>query len=38
MQKKVEKGYLELDENAKHLGLSKQFLQTSCGMATAFLP
>ena len=30
---------LELaDENAKYLGLSRrQFLQTSCGMATAFL-
>ena len=38
MQKKVEKRMLELaDENAKYLGLSRQFLQTSCGMATAFL-
>ena len=39
MQKKVEKRMLEMaDENAKHLGLSRrQFLQTSCGMATAFL-
>ena len=39
LQKKVEKRMVELaDENAKYLGLSRrQFLQTSCGMATAFL-
>ena len=39
LQKKVEKRMLELaDENSKHLGLSRrQFLQTSCGMATAFI-
>ena len=39
LQKKVEKRMVELaEENAKHLGLSRrQFLQTSCGMATAFL-
>ena len=39
LQKKVENRMLELaEENAKHLGLSRrQFLQTSCGMATAFL-
>lgn len=38
-QKRVEDRILELaDENAKHLGMSRrQFLQTSCGMATAFL-
>ena len=39
IQKKVERRILELaDENAKHLGLSRrQFMQTSCGMAAAFL-
>ena len=38
-QKQVEDRIKELaDENAKYLGLSRrQFLQTSCGMATAFL-
>ena len=39
LQKKVEKRIVELaDENAKYLGMSRrQFLQTSCGMATCFL-
>ena len=39
VQKKVEDLTIELaDKNAKHLGMSRrQFLQTSCGMATAFL-
>src|SRR5215468_3853936 len=39
IQKKVERRILELaDENAKHLGLSRrQFMQTGCGMAAAFL-
>jgi uncharacterized protein len=38
-QKKVERRILELaDENGKRLGLSRrQFLQTGCGMAAAFL-
>ena len=38
-QKQVEDRIKELaDENAKYLGMSRrQFLQTSCGMATAFL-
>jgi predicted TIM-barrel fold metal-dependent hydrolase len=38
-QKQVEERIKELaDENAKYLGMSRrQFLQTSCGMATAFL-
>lgn len=39
IQKKVEKKMLELaDENAKYLGLSRrQFLLTSCGLASSFL-
>ena len=39
IQKKVEKRTVELaDKNAKFLGMSRrEFLQTSCGMATAFL-
>jgi len=39
IQKKVERRIFELaDENAKHLGLSRrQFMQTGCGMAAAFL-
>ncbi len=38
-QRRVEARILELaDENAKHLGMSRRaFLQTSCGMAAAFL-
>ena len=38
-QKKVERRILELaDEHGRHLGLSRrQFLQTGCGMAAAFL-
>ena len=39
IQKKVEKRTVELaDKNAKFLGMSRrEFLQTSCGMATAFM-
>jgi len=39
LQKKVENRIVELSEqNAKHLGMTKrEFLQTSCGMATAFV-
>ena len=39
IQKKVEERTIELaDKNAKYLGMSRRaFLQTSCGMATAFL-
>ena len=39
LQKKVENRIVELsDQNAKHLGMSRrEFLQTSCGMATAFI-
>jgi predicted TIM-barrel fold metal-dependent hydrolase len=39
IQKRVERRILELaDVNGKRLGLSRrQFMQTSCGMATAFL-
>lgn len=39
IQKRVEQRILELaDENAKHLGMSRRaFLNTSCGMAAAFL-
>ena len=39
VQKKVEDLIVEMgDKNAKHLNMSRrQYLQTSCGMATAFL-